>query len=395
MTENSERRKTLSIFKGLKSKRQTAQTSVANADRSEHRFDYRIAQSAQYLQDDIFDRLRSSVPVIDACIDKIVRLTGGFRLVSDDETYQQELDRFCNEVPVGISGRSLNTFADMYLDSLLTYGRAFGRILTDHRTQSIRGLYVCDPTLYRVTQGRTPLDISITGSFSAKVFKAASPQQLLYTTLNPSPKAPQGVSLLRGLPAMSNILMRIYECIGQNFDRAGNVRYAVTYKPAGESDKVWARQRALDIAKEWSDGMNASRNGVVKDFISVGDVDIRVIGADNQVLDTQVPVRQLLEQIVAKLSIPPFLLGLNWSTTEKMSSQQADMLTSELEYYRRLLTPVIKRVGDTFLRLCAAPCECSVQWENINLQDEVELAHARLYSAQAKVLEDSSEKTQQ
>jgi hypothetical protein len=74
-----------------------------------------------------------------------------------------------------------------------------------------------------------------------------------------------------------------------------------------------------------------------------------------------------------------------------MSSQQADMLTSELEYYRRLLTPVIKRVGDTFLRLCAAPCECSVQWENINLQDEVELAHARLYSAQAKVLEDSSE----
>ena len=57
---------------------------------------------------------------------------------------------------------------------------------------------------------------------------------------------------------------------------------------------------------------------------------IKVIGADNQVLDSQVPVRQMLEQIVAKLGVPPFLLGLSWSTTERMSAQQADLLTSEL-----------------------------------------------------------------
>ena len=130
---------------------------------------------------------------------------------------------------------------------------------------------------------------------------------------------------------------------------------------------------------------------MVKDFISVGDVDIRVIGADNQIIDTQVPVRQLLEQIVAKLSIPPFLLGLNWSTTEKMSSQQADILTSELEYYRRLLTPVLKRVCDTFLRLCGAPCGCSISWANINLQDELALARARLYNAQAAQIEGKEE----
>ena len=378
----------MSIFQ--RKKKQLSEP-VTSAGRSQERLGYRIAHNADHFSREIYDALRESVPVIDACIDKIVRLTGGFRLIAEDENYQQELDRFCEGVPVGISGFSINTFADMYLDSLLTYGKAVGRIFTDHKTMSITGLYVGDPTMYHITQGSGPLDMRITGSFSEKPIEINSPQKLLYTTLNPSPKNPEGVSILRGLPAISKVLMRIYECIGQNFDRAGNVRYAVTYKPADGSDKLNAKQRAMAIAKEWTDGMNASRNGVVKDFVSVGDVDIRVIGADNQIIDTQVPVRQLLEQIVAKLSIPPFLLGLNWSTTEKMSSQQADMLTSELEYYRRLLTPVIRQIGDTFLRLCGTASGCSIRWENINLQDEVELAHARLYNAQAQALEESQQ----
>ena len=74
----------------------------------------------------------------------------------------------------------------------------------------------------------------------------------------------------------------------------------------------------------------------VSDFVAVGDVSIRAIGADGQQMESDVPVRQMLEQIVAKLGVPPFLLGLSWSSTERMSSQQADMLTNELTAYRRI-----------------------------------------------------------
>ncbi|MFQ9845767.1 MAG: hypothetical protein ACLRXC_02200 [[Clostridium] leptum] len=49
--------------------------------------------------------------------------------------------------------------------------------------------------------------------------------------------------------------------------------------------------------------------GDISDFVAVGNVKIQTIGADNQILDSEVPVRQMLEQIIAKLSIPPFLLG--------------------------------------------------------------------------------------
>ena len=167
----------------------------------------------------------------------------------------------------------------------------------------------------------------------------------------------------------------------------GNLRYAVTYRPSADGyDKTNARERAMTIAREWSDAMSAAEQGQIKDFIAVGDVDIRVIGADNQVIDSEVPVRQLLEQIVAKLSLPPFLLGLSWSTTERMSAQQADILTSELDYYRRLLTPVIVKICRTFLRLHRIWNEPQVEWSSINLQDEVEHAQARLYNAQADAL---------
>ena len=42
----------------------------------------------------LYDRLRFAVPVIDAALTKIIRLTGGFRVVCDDEDMQAELDSF-------------------------------------------------------------------------------------------------------------------------------------------------------------------------------------------------------------------------------------------------------------------------------------------------------------
>ena len=143
----------------------------------------------------------------------------------------------------------------------------------------------------------------------------------------------------------------------------------------------------MQIAQEWSDGMNASKDGQIRDFVAVGDIDIKVIGAENQVLDTNIPVRQLLEQIVAKLSIPPFLLGLSWSSTERISKQQADILTSELEFYRRILSPVISQIATTFLRLLGSDSRVEIVWSHINLQDECELALARLHNAQAEEIE--------
>ena len=349
---------------------------------------FELPAAVQPFEKELYDRLRCAVPIIDAAIMKIIRLTGGFHVVCSDEEYQQELDSFLSSVPVGLTGRSVGCFADNFLDSLLTYGSAVGEIVTDTEQQRIAGLWNGDISRIRIASGADPFIRSYTITESdGSSRKIAHPERILYSSLT------GGHSLLRGLPSLSGILMRIYDCIGQNFDRAGNVRYAVTYKPTGEAgDVMYSRERAQQIAREWADGMNSAKYGQVKDFVAVGDVDIKVIGAENKLFDTNVPVRQILEQLIAKLSIPPFLLGLSWSSTERMSSQQADILTSELEYYRRLLTPVICDVGNAYLASIGAQSTCSVEWENINLQDETALAEARLKNAQAREIEMRLEK---
>ena len=151
------------------------------------------------------------------------------------------------------------------------------------------------------------------------------------------------------------------------------------------------QERSRQIAREWSAAMQAGKDGSVRDFVAVGDVDIKVIGADNQVLDSEVPVRQILEQLVSRTGIPPFLLGLSWSSTERMSTQQADMMTSEITAIRRGLEPVVERICELWLRLHGYDPKVTVEWKDINLQDLVEEARAELYRQQARTVEMDNE----
>ena len=171
---------------------------------------------------------------------------------------------------------------------------------------------------------------------------------------------------MRSLPFLADILMKIYNSVGVNWDRAGNVRYAVVYKPSGDIlDKAYAKERSGQIAREWSSAMQSGKNGKVRDFVAVGDVEIKVIGADNQILDSEVPVRQILEQLIARTGIPPFMLGLNWSSTERMSSQQADMMTSEITAIRRSLLPVVERICDMWFALRGEAPAYEIVWDDI------------------------------
>lgn len=333
----------------------------------------------------LYDALRYAVPVIDAALRKIVRLTGGFRFTADLPAAQRLLDRFADSVPVNASGVSIQLFADQMLDSLLTYGNAVGELIYDADGVPA-ALVTAHPQILRIEPAAPDACRFFLNSDDGPPVPLMHPERVLFAALDPPAGAVYGVSVLRGLPALSRILLRIYDCIGQNYERAGNVRYAVTYHPDSNS-AAFAKEHASEIAAVWQNGIRAAQYGEVQDFVAVGDVDIKVIGAENQLFDTNVPVRQLLEQIVSKLSIPPFLLGFSWSTTERMSSQQADILTSELEYFRRVLTPVLRKIGAAVLHGAGFDAVPDVEWDLINLQDETELAEARLKSAQAAEIE--------
>lgn len=338
---------------------------------------------SQVSQPELYRSLREAIPIIDTAIYKLVRLTGGFSVKSRNGKNQQELDEFVKNVSVNGTGKSLQQFIDIYFEQLLTYGTSAGEIITDGK--GIRSLY--NVPIHNICLKRDPNkfnEILVCRPDSVSGTPVKYQDLVMFSSLNPEAGSITGNSILKGLPFVASILLKIYNSIGQNWERAGNLRYAVTYNPGSDMlDRAYAKERATQIAKEWANAMNGSS---VKDFVAVGDVQIKVIGADNQILDSEIPVKQLLEQIVAKLSIPPFMLGISWSTTERMSSQQADTLTTELAAYRRLLTPVIEKICQLFLRLCGNSSGVVVLWDDITLQDAVEQAKAGLYSAQAKAI---------
>ena len=337
---------------------------------------------------ELYRSIREAVPVIDAAIWKLVRLAGGVRVRGGEAAAPEGLDRFLRQVNTGRGQRGLQAFLDEYLDTMMTCGRAVGEIVLDWRRGEIAAVLCGDPAGVEIQEGKSPLEFTLCGRGEGGTLQALPWQELLlFTPFQPEVGSPYGVSLLRSMPFLAGVLLKIYQAVGMNWERMGNVRFAVVYKPQGEAlDGAWAQERSEQIAREWSSAMQAGKDGTVRDFVAVGDVDIQVIGADNQVLDSQVPVRQILEQLVARTGIPPFLLGLSWSATERMSAQQADMMTSEITAIRRGLTGVVEQICELWLRLHGFGEDLVVEWEDINLQDLVEEARAELYREQARKL---------
>lgn len=336
----------------------------------------------------IYRAIREAVPIVDAAIWKIVRLSGGVKVTCRDQKAQEGLDWFLRHVDTGRGQRGIQSFLDCYLDSMLTCGRAVGEIVPDRRRTDIAALLCGNVADIEIKEGNSPMKFAIWGRDGNGTMRELPRQELLlFTPFQPETDSPYGVSMLRSMPFLTEILLKIYQATGMNWERMGNVRFAVVYKPGDTPlDQSLVRERSQQIAREWSAAMQAGKDGSVRDFVAVGDVDIKVIGADNQVLDSEVPVRQILEQLVARTGIPPFLLGLSWSSTERMSTQQADMMTSEITAIRRSLEPVVEKICELWLRLHGYDNRVEVDWQDINLQDLVEEARAELYWQQTRSL---------
>ncbi len=379
-----------------KKKKQNFPT-VQTAPAQEHK-KHPFSQIRNYKPDSIcelklYKSIKEAVPIIDAAISKIIRLTGEFEIECESEDIQKEINNFIKNVHVNSCSIGANQFILSHLNQLLTYGTAVGEIVVNPISNKIEALY--NASLYNVdlSTGNNPLKIKINRKNSdGTMSKVKYPELVLISTLNPEPGEIYGNSIMKGLPFVSDILLKIYNSIGINWERVGNIKFAVTYKPSSDmGDRAFSKERASQIASEWSKAMKDTYQP--SDFVAIGDVDIKVIGADNTVLDSQVPVRQMLEQIVSKLSIPPFLLGLNWSTTETMSAQQSDILSNELEAYRRALNPVISKICDLWMKFNGYCEDYKIKWKMVDLSDRLNIANTRLANARATEIEKRVEET--
>ena len=162
----------MKIFKKKSTQKvSSGEAAVFSASRSHDVYEP-FDSSMEHWEKELYDRLRYTVPVIDAAISKIVRLTGGYKIQCRDESMQEIMDCFSGEIPVGLTGHSIQSFTDSFLESLLTYGNAVGEMLVDSETMQLTALYNGDPSKIAVLPGNTPLRPLFSGLQSRRVHAA-------------------------------------------------------------------------------------------------------------------------------------------------------------------------------------------------------------------------------
>jgi hypothetical protein len=115
-------------------------------------------------------------------------------------------------------------------------------------------------------------------------------------------------------------------------------------------------------------------------------VTCEVLGARGQVLEFETTARKFAEEITSKTGIPPFMLGLSWSTTERMSTSQAKLLTEVIDAGRHLLTPALEQLITLHLKLTNRRGKFTLKWPEVSLMDLVDTARAAWMQQQADAI---------
>ena len=135
----------------------------------------------------VYEGLREAVPIVDAALQKIVRLTAGVQVTCSHPAGQRYLDRFIREVPVGAGGTGLETFLSGYLMSLLTYGNAVGEMVPGPEGDEIAALYLSDLGDVELRREESPLAARLLVRGADGLQPVPYPELVFFSALDPAP----------------------------------------------------------------------------------------------------------------------------------------------------------------------------------------------------------------
>ena len=169
----------------------------------------------------LYRALREQVPIIDAAIYKLVRLIGGFEVYCPEKHTESALRGFLKTVPVNGCNMGIDNFLSVYFEQLLTYGNAIGEIVLANG--EIRALYNASLEDLEIRL-ISPLETGVFVVRDGRAEPCRYPELILTSALNPMPGSAIGSSILKGLPFVSEVLLKIYRTVGINWERMGNAR---------------------------------------------------------------------------------------------------------------------------------------------------------------------------
>jgi hypothetical protein len=334
----------------------------------------------------LYADLRRSFPMLDAAITRLVRLCGHPRIEAP-ASLREELEAWMRGVPAGPAQRGLGSWLETHLDHMLLYGKGVGLLVPAPSRREVQAVTTMDPRELRLEAVPDSLDVRVLRRPSWAGGMVELPPALTLLSLHAPQGSAHGTSLLRSLPWVGEVLSIIQNAVGQTWQRVGVPSFHVSWLPDTGTDDPQGTlaDAALEpLEQSFTSMMTARKQGEVRDFFTSGKVSISLIGPGSEVLGVQEPFRVFVEQMVAVTGLPPWLLGLHWSATERLSAQQADLLVGNIEALRREVQPQLEYLLDLRQRLRGASGRFRVLWSAVNLRDATEQARADAWSEQAR-----------
>ena len=297
----------------------------------------------------VFKILRQSIPILNAAVDQLVRMTGNVEVHWESERVQTAWDEWTKTVHVAPITTGLNEWLNGYLNRYLTYGTGASEIVVDSTGKDIYGFsYISADTLRLRSNPENPLDVIVaqqqSGSYQPVVLDR---DMIALSSHKPRDESPYGQSMFADIPFVGELLLEMVHAEKMNWIRRGSPSHAIILGiPQGLDPSIDVQgtvtQILSTIESDWTESMKSRQTkGTIKDFFAAGDVKIVTIGADAKPLEFNIPWRGMLEQVVAVTHLPPWLLGLHWSSTERLSEEQAQALEyATLDYQGDMVAPV-------------------------------------------------------
>jgi SPP1 gp7 family putative phage head morphogenesis protein len=335
-----------------------------------------------------YEFLREAIPIIDAGINKLVNLEGHLEVEGDDAALVDEIQEWLYNVPVNDLQKGLHAFHQNFTAEAFEQGFAIGEFVTDKKRTDIVSLRVADSKYIKFKRSETGIEIYQKADGDNQDRKLTS-DNLLYFSINNENQNPYGVPLVRSCEFVSKILATMHNSLANVWERFGDPSFSIIYKTS-KRDGVDLASRRQTIEDEFNTAIRAKREGKSADFVRAidmnSDIKIDIIGAADQLLEFEVPVRHVQEQIIAKIGLPPWMLGMHWSTTERLSDNEAEILLADIATRQAAKMPYFYNLIRTLLLLRGRTWEkgdWKLKWAQVSLKDILKQAQARFMNAQA------------
>jgi SPP1 gp7 family putative phage head morphogenesis protein len=386
---------------------------------------------------DFYEALREGIPVIDSAIRRLISLNGTVRVIGDNAALVRELEDFVLNVPVNDHQKGIHAFLECFCNEMFEQGFSLPEFVATAAMDDIAELRVPDSKQilfrrnaagktepwYRHFSGFTPpgarynspgtlVERILTATYGQPVYLGSgweeklNPANKLYFSINNENTDPYGVSIMRSMEFCAKLLMTMQNSLGNVWERFGDPSYHVKYKTNKKDlggDALETRRQKIQT--DFSAAIRAKRGGKSADFVTAlstdAEMEIKVIGAEGQVLELEVPARHVLEQIVSKTNLPAWMLGIYWSTTERMATLEVEAALQDAKVRQLAMLPELIRLFSVFLRLRGRtwksvttsldkPGDWGIVFETPNLRDMVAQAQARFLNAQADQMQSTA-----